>query len=133
MPGVTKLSSLSSGPSLILGAVIILLIGALIAFLTIARAGRYDADPSGRRPMTAYLLSGAFATLWTAYIGAIGIASGFIGFIGKHTTYAMPVAFGGPKHPVGDANVRTITEGLLLVVIAGVASLLPRASDCRRR
>ena len=127
MPGVTKLSSLSSGPSLILGAVIILLIGALIAFLTIARAGRYDADPSGRRPMTAYLLSGAFATLWTAYIGAIGIASGFIGFIGKHTTYAMPVAFGGPKHPVGDANVRTITEGLLLVVIAGVASLLHRS------
>ncbi len=127
MPSVSKLSGLSSGPSLILGAVVILLIGALIAFLTIARAGRYDQDPSGRRPMTAYLLSGAFATLWAAYIGAIGIASGFIGFIGRHSTSSMPYAFGGPKHPVGDANVRTITEGLLLVVIAGVASKLHRA------
>jgi hypothetical protein len=121
-------TGLTAGPTLIVVAVLVLLVGALIAFLTIARAGRLDPDPTGARPMAAFLFSGAFATLWVAIIGVVSITSGILGFFGRNrSAYSgFDSSFGGPKHPVGDANVRTITQGVLLVLIAGIASLIHR-------
>ncbi len=118
----------SSVPSVIVLAVVVLLVGAVVAFLTIARAGRLDPDPTGSRPMAAFLFSGAFATLWVAIIGIVSITTGILGFFGRNRGMGSGFGsfFGGPKHPVGDANVRTITQGVLLVLIAGIASLIHR-------
>ena len=122
-----NLPTTSIGPTIILGGVVVLLLGAIVAFLTIARAGRLDPDPTGARPMAAFLFSGAFATLWVAVIGIGGIVSGILGFFGEHQNpFGGFVIPGGPKHPVGDANVRTIVQGVLLVVISGLASLMHR-------
>ncbi len=128
--GLTGL--VSAGPTLIGVAVILLLVGALVAFFTIARAGRLDQDPTGARPMAAFLFSGAFATLWVAIFGIASITSGILGFFGRQRSMysgmdsGMGSFFGGPKHPVGDANIRTITQGVLLVLVAGLASLIHR-------
>jgi hypothetical protein len=78
--------------------------------------------------MAAFLFSGAFATLWVAIIGIVSIVSGILGFFGRNRGMDSGFGsfFGGPKHPVGDANVRTITQGILLVLVAGLASLIHR-------
>jgi len=78
--------------------------------------------------MSAFLFSGAFATLWVAIVGIASITSGILGFFGRHRSMGggFGSIFGGPKHPVGDANVRTITQGALLVLVAGIASLIHR-------
>ncbi len=121
-------TGLTAGPTLIVIAVLVLLVGALVAFLTIARAGRLDPDPTGARPMAAFLFSGAFATLWVAIVGIVSITSGILGFFGRNRSAYSGFGsfFGGPKHPVGDANVRTIVQGVLLVLVAGIASLIHR-------
>ena len=105
---------------------VIILVAAITAYLTIARTGRFDDDSTGTRSMTGFLMSGAYVTLWAVYYGVLLIVMALIGLIGK--TYAAgSYAFvngsfvATEKHPVGDQAVRMITVGVLFIVIAGFA------------
>jgi hypothetical protein len=107
-----------------LGSLIGILIVALLigVFVIVVFANRADQDAAGRRPMAAYLFTAAFFTLWIAFSGAVAIVVSLVSLIG-HTT----VFFGfGEIHPVGDAAVRGVTLGALLLIVAGAAHMLHR-------
>ena len=96
-------------------------VGNLVTYVILVVANRADPDPTGKRPMAVFLFGGSFLTLWIAYIGAIAIITSLVGLIGTHISSQS-----GSQHPVGDAAVRGITIGLLLVLIAGGLHLLQK-------
>lgn len=80
-------------------------------------SNKADADPTGSRPMAAYLFSGAFLTLWVSFIGVDVAANSLIQLIGSHAA-----SFDAPSYK-NDA-IRSCVLGGLLLVFAGGAYLL---------
>jgi hypothetical protein len=90
---------------------------AFAMFFIVAIGNRNDADPTGSRPIAAYLFSGAFLFLWIAYFGIVAAAFSLINLIGGH-----PTQFFAPSY--GDEATRACVLGALLVVFAGGAGFL---------
>jgi hypothetical protein len=123
--GVTMVSSLSStlGAVSLIETVVeifffVVIFGGFAIFFIVAIGNRTDSDPSGSRPIAAYLFSGAFLFLWVAYFGIAAAAFSLINLIGGH-----PNTFGfSPSYK--DNAIRACVLGALLVVFAGGAGLL---------
>lgn len=124
--GVTMVTSLSGD----LGALALIetvaeiiffvaFVSAFAMFFIVAIGNRSDADPSGSRPIAAYLFSGAFLFLWIAYFGIAAAAFSLINLIGGHpvSEFSAPASYGN------DA-IRACVLGALLVVFAGGAGFL---------
>ncbi len=99
--------------SLLVIFLIVSSVGSMITYLIIVVANRADPDPTGKRPITVYLVGAAFLFLWAAYIGSVVIISSLIGLIG--TNY-------GPSP--GDAAARGVTVGLLIALVAGLLHVM---------
>jgi hypothetical protein len=113
----TSLAGLAGAGAILEVVLLLSSLGSVATYIIIVVANRADPDPSGKRPMAVYLFAGAFLTLWVAYIGAITVVTSLVGLIGKHYASGFSLA----KHPVGDAAVRGVSLGLLLLIIAGWA------------
>ena len=119
----TLVSDLGLVPSIatalqVLGFVTV--VGALATLFIVAVSNRAESDPSGSRPMAAYLFSGAFLFLWIAYMGVAFAASSLIQLLGPHP--ASPL--GLPSTSYGDQAIRACVAGGLLLVVAGGAAVL---------
>ncbi len=97
-------------------------IGSLITYVIIVIANRADPDPTGKRPVAAYLFGGSFLTLWITYVGILSISSTLIGLIGPHTAQFSLTE----THPYLDQVVRNLSLGALVTVVAGATYLLHR-------
>jgi len=118
----------SSKPTLLGVSIVVLVFGTLVSFATIGQAGRRDPDPTGSGPMAAYLFSGAFTTLWLAILGAISISGGALGFFSqaKPVSNVYGSALKGASGHFDHENIRTVTQGIILFVVAGAASAFHR-------
>jgi hypothetical protein len=97
---------------------LVVIVGALALFFIVAIGNRTDADPSGSRPMAAYLFAGAFLFLWATYFAVVGALNSLIQLLGSHPTY-----FGyGPSYT--NAAIRSCVLGALIVVFGGGAYYL---------
>ena len=97
-------------------------IGSLITYVIIVIANRADPDPTGKRPLAAYLFGGSFLTLWITYVGILSISSTLIGLLGSHTAQFSLTE----THPYLDQVVRNLSLGALVTAVAGAAYLLHR-------
>ena len=107
--------------------VFVVLFGVLAMFFIVAVANRADPDPTGSRPMAAYLFSAAFLFLWVAYVGR-----------GRrrelaHQPHRQPPRLERCAHVAlrhlsapsyRNAAIRACVLGAILVVFAGGAYLL---------
>jgi|HubBroStandDraft_3_1064219.scaffolds.fasta_scaffold161589_2 hypothetical protein len=95
------------------------LFSAFAMFFIVAIGNRSDADPTGSRPIAAYLFSGAFLFIWVAYFGIAAAAFSLINLIGSHATgpFTLPVSY-------DNEAIRACVLGGLLVVFAGGAGYL---------
>jgi hypothetical protein len=89
------------------------------AFFIVAIGNRSDADPTGSRPIAAYLFSGAFLFIWIAYFGIAAAAFSLVNLIGGH-----PAAPFLETVSYGNEAIRACVLGALLVVLAGGAGFL---------
>ena len=78
----------------------------------VAIGNRSDSDPSGSRPIAAYLFSGAFLFIWIAYFGIAAAAFSIINLIGGH-----PNPFGFSTVSYGNEAIRACVLGALLVIV----------------
>lgn len=106
-------------------ALFIVLFGVLAIIFIVAVGNRTDQDPTGSRPIAAYLFSAGFLFLWIAYFGIDIAANSLINLIGDH-----PGTVGIPSGPLGtlstgysyrDEAIRACVLGGILVVLAGGA------------
>jgi len=97
-------------------------VGSLITYVIIVIANRADPDPTGKRPVAAYLFGGSFLTLWITYVGFLSISSTLIGLLGSHTAQFSLTE----KHPYLDQVVRNLSLGVLVTAVAGAAYVLHR-------
>jgi hypothetical protein len=98
------------------------IIGAFALFFIVAISNRNDSDPSGSRPMAAYLFSGAFLFLWVGYVGLVLVADALVNLIGSHSVTIGTFTIPGPS--LTNTTIRACVAGGLLVVFAGGAYLL---------
>src|SRR5665811_1362982 len=105
-------------------ALLVIVVGTVITYVIIVVANRADPDPTGKRPMAVFLFGGAFLTLWIAYVGAIAVVTNLVGLIG---TRQSTNSFTSELHPIGDAAVRGVSMGLLLLLIGGTVHVLHRS------
>jgi uncharacterized membrane protein (UPF0136 family) len=119
---------MSLSPSLITGGIavvglllLVLTIVPTIIFIILVVANRAEPDPTGKRPMAAFLFGGSFLTLILLGLGSFGVVHGLTDLIGRHSD-----TFGYAKVPSNDSIIRSVVMGLLLFVIAGVAHVLHR-------
>jgi hypothetical protein len=82
-------------------------------FVVIVVANRADPDPSGRRPLAVYLFGVSFFSIFVVLFGSFGIVLGLVQLIGSH-----PAAISAARHPVGDAVVRVVVLGVIIVAVA---------------
>jgi hypothetical protein len=106
----------------------VVLFGVLAMFFIVAIGNRTDQDPTGSRPIAAYLFSSSFLFLWIAYFGVIVAADSLINLIGSHPSpYGVlgsnPLVF-FPTYSYRDAAIRACVLGGILVVLAGGAFVL---------
>jgi hypothetical protein len=88
---------------------------AFAIFFIVAIGNRSDADPTGSRPIAAYLFSGAFLFIWIAYFGIVAAAFSIINLIGSHPDSSfLPSTLSS-----GNSAIRACVLGVLLVVFAG--------------
>jgi hypothetical protein len=94
-------------------------VSAFAMFFIVAIGNRSDADPTGSRPIAAYLFSGAFLFIWVAYFGIAAAAFSLINLIGSHATsaFTLPISY-------DNEAIRACVLGALLVVVAGGAGYL---------
>lgn len=114
------MSSLStgilSGSAVLIAVVFLLLIssaGSIMTYVIIVIANRADPDPSGKRPMAAYLFGGSFLTLWIAYLGSIVVVEALVSLMHSNAPSANTVA-------------RMVVIGLLLILVGGGAHVIHR-------
>jgi len=88
-------------------------VGSIITYIIIVVANRAEPDPRGKRTSAILHVGSAFVTLWIEVAGVITIFATLFGLIGSgHRAY-----FGSEIHPLGDATVRGVTVGILLVLV----------------
>ena len=93
-------------------------VGSIVTYIIIVVANRADPDPSGNRTSAVFHVGSAFVALWIGVAGVIMIFVTLFGLIGgSHNSY-----FGPEIHPLGDATVRGITLGVLLVFVGAPIS-----------
>ncbi len=88
-------------------------VGSLMTYVIIVIANRADPDPTGKRPMAAYLFGGAFLSLWISYLGSIIIVEGLVSLM---DTVA----------PNSNTIARIVVVGFLMVLVGGVAHMIHR-------
>jgi hypothetical protein len=88
-------------------------VGSLMTYVIIVIANRADPDPSGKRPMAAYLFGGAFLSLWISYLGSIIVVEGVVSLMDTDTPSSNTVA-------------RVVVVGFLLVLVGGAAHMIHR-------
>lgn len=87
--------------------------GSLMTYVIIVIANRADPDPSGKRPMAAYLFGGAFFSLWLSYSGSIIIVEALVSLMDTVAPNSNTVA-------------RIVVAGFLMVLVGGVAHMIHR-------
>ena len=87
--------------------------GSLITYVIIVIANRADPDPSGKRPMAAYLFGGSFLSLWIAYVGSIIVVEALVSLMHSNT----------PSH---NSVARIVVVGFLMVLVGGVTHMIHR-------
>lgn len=114
------MSSISSGilgSSVIFIVIVFLLLtasaGSIMTYVIIVIANRADPDPSGKRPMAAYLFGGSFLTLWIAYMGSIIVVETLVSLMRSNA-------------PSTNAVARMVVVGFLMVLVGGVAHVIHR-------
>jgi hypothetical protein len=88
-------------------------VGSLMTYVIIVIANRADPDPSGKRPMAAYLFGGAFFSLWLSYLGSIFIVEALVSLMDTVAPNSNTVA-------------RVVVVGFLMVLVGGVAYMIHR-------
>jgi hypothetical protein len=89
------------------------LIAVLGIFVVIVVANRADPDPSGRRPLAAYLFGVSFLSVFVALVASSAIVLGLVQLIGSHSGVS-----GVSLHPVGDAVARVVVLSGLIFLAA---------------
>ena len=87
----------------------------LAIFVVIVVANRADPDPTGRRPLAVYLFAVAFFSVFVVLFGTFAMVLGLVQLIGSHPAVASVA-----KHPVGDAVVRVVVLGGIIVAVAAL-------------
>jgi len=109
--------------------VLVVIFGALALFFIVAIGNRTDSDPTGSRPMAAYLFSGSFIFLWITFLGLDVAANSLIQLLGSHSVTFGSITVPGPSYT--NAAIRACVLGGLLLVFAGGAFVvhLSRGTD----
>lgn len=92
---------------------VIVSVGSLMTYVIIVIANRADPDPSGKRPIAAYLFAASFFTLWLSYVGSIIVVEALVSLLRSTSPSSHTVA-------------RMVVVGLLMVLIGGFAHVLHR-------
>jgi hypothetical protein len=87
--------------------------GILAVFVVIVVANRAEPDPTGERPLAVYLFAVSFFSMFVVLFGTFAMVLGLVQLIGSH-----PAVASVSKHPVGDAVVRTVVLGGIIVAVA---------------
>jgi hypothetical protein len=107
---------LGSGAVIFIAIMFLLLIssaGSLMTYVIIVIANRADPDPSGKRPMAAYLFGGSFLSLWIAYMGSIIVVDALVSLMQTNAPNSNTIA-------------RLVVVGFLMVLVGGVAHMIHR-------
>ncbi|HEV3329216.1 MAG TPA: hypothetical protein VGZ33_07445 [Acidimicrobiales bacterium] len=106
--------------------VFVVLFGVLAILFIVAIGNRTDQDPTGSRPIAAYLFSASFLFLWIAYFGIDVAANSLINLVGSHpgapSSNFLPIFV--PTYSYRDAAIRACVLGGILVVLVGGAWVL---------
>ncbi len=116
-------------------ALFIVLFGVLAIIFIVAIGNRTDQDPTGSRPIAAYLFSAGFLFLWIAYFGIDIAANSLINLVGGHEGAFGSVSTGlsslggstfsySSSYSYRDEAIRACVLGGILVVLAGGAWFL---------
>jgi len=109
--------------ALLLVALIVLsTLGALVTFTIVVIANRADPDPTGKRPLSAYLFGGSFLTLWITFAAILALAFTLIGVLGSHPNDPSSHAI----NAYSDSVIRSLVLGTIVAGIAGYAYLIHR-------
>jgi hypothetical protein len=87
--------------------------GSIMTYVIIVIANRADPDPSGKRPMAAYLFGGSFLSLWITYMGSIIVVEALVSLMRSPAPSTNTVA-------------RIVVVGFLMVLVGGVAHMIHR-------
>lgn len=87
--------------------------GSIMTYVIIVIANRADPDPSGKRPMAAYLFGGSFLSLWITYMGSILVVEAIVSLMHSNAPNTNTVA-------------RIVAVGFLMVLVGGVAHIVHR-------
>jgi hypothetical protein len=87
--------------------------GSIMTFVIIVIANRADPDPSGKRPMAAYLFGGSFFSLWFAYAGSVIVVDALVSLMHSNA-------------PSSNFVARMVVVGLLMVLVGGIAHMIHR-------
>jgi hypothetical protein len=88
-------------------------VGSIMTYVIIVISNRADPDPSGKRPMAAYLFGGSFLSLWIAYTGSIIVVEALVSLMHSNTPNSNTIA-------------RMVVIGFLMVLVGGVTHVLHR-------
>jgi len=113
-----------AGAAALLLVVLIILstLGALVTFTIVVIANRADPDPTGKRPLAAYLFGGSFVTLAITYAALVSLAFTIIDLLGSHSSDPSSHAV----NAYSDSVVRSLVLGTIVTLIAGYAYLIHR-------
>ncbi|NNN09029.1 MAG: hypothetical protein HKL85_07545 [Acidimicrobiaceae bacterium] len=114
---MSLISSGILGSSVIFIVIMFLLLiasaGSIMTYVIIVIANRADPDPSGKRPMAAYLFGGSFLSLWIAYMGSIIVVEALVNLMRSNA-------------PSTDTVARMVVVGFLMVLVGGGAHVIHR-------
>src|SRR5579872_2927509 len=108
-----------NGPSIFPVAIALVALGFLSVvavvgvFVILVVANRGDPDPTGRRPMSVYLFSVSFFTVFAALLGTFAVVQSVVQLIGTNA-----IASSGALHPLGDAVTRAATLAGIVTAVA---------------
>ena len=115
-------AALGTYVSVLLLLIVLASVGSIITYIIIVVANRAEPDPTGKRTSAIYHVGTAFLTLWLQVAGVIMIFATLFALIGA----GNHAYFGSAVHPLGDATIRGITIGLLLLVVGGTLTMTHR-------
>jgi len=119
----STITTVAGAAALLLVVLIILsTLGALVTFTIVVIANRADPDPTGKRPLSAYLFGGSFVTLWITFAALSAIGFTIIGLLGSHPSDPASHAI----NAYSDSVVRSLVLGVIVTAIAGYAYVIHR-------